>query len=113
MSSEEVLDSAIPGSFEHPASSINCAMGVTVELQNLGDSQLCDEIVARIEHAFSEKPGEWRVSVAGSHGSENWEMHVEGPSGFVRSYTLAGAAGQHEPEAICRLVLQLVLAGSP
>jgi hypothetical protein len=87
-------------------------MGVTVELHNLGDPQLCREIVARIEHALSEKPGEWRVSIAGSHGNENWEMKVEGPSGFERSYTLAGAAGQHEPDAICRLVLQLVPAGS-
>jgi hypothetical protein len=87
-------------------------MGVTVELHNLGDPQLCREIVARIEHALSEKPGEWRVSIAGSHGSENWEMKVEGPSGFERSYILAGAAGQHEPDAISRLVLQLLPAGS-
>ena len=87
-------------------------MGVTVELQNLGDPQLCQEIVARIEHALNDKPGDWRVSIAGSHGSENWEMKVEGPSGFERSYTLAGAAGQHEPDAICRLVLQLVPLGS-
>ena len=28
-------------------------MGVTVELQNLGDPPLCQEIVARIEHALS------------------------------------------------------------
>jgi hypothetical protein len=87
-------------------------MGVTVELQNLGDPQLCQEIVARIEHALSDKPGDWRVSIAGSHGSENWEMKIEGPSGFERSYTLANASGHHEPDAICRLVLQLVPAGS-
>ncbi len=87
-------------------------MGVTVELQNLGDAQLSREIVAIIEHALSDKPGEWRVSIAGSHASENWEMRVEGPSGFERSYTLASAAGQHEPEAIRRLILQLIPAGS-
>lgn len=87
-------------------------MGVTVELHNLGDPQLCQEIVARIEHALSDKPGDWRVSITGSHGSENWEMQVEGPTGFSRSYTLAGAAGQHEPEAIRRLILQLVSASS-
>lgn len=87
-------------------------MGVTVELQNLGDAQLCQEIVARIEHALSDKPGDWRVCIAGSRGSENWEMKVEGPREFERSYTLAGAAGQHEPDAICSLVLQLVPAGS-
>ncbi len=87
-------------------------MGVTVELHNLGDPQLCQEIVARIEHALSDKQGEWRVSIAGSHGSEHWEMKVEGPSGFGRSYTLAGTAGQHEPDAICRVVLQLTPSSS-
>jgi len=87
-------------------------MGVTIELQNLGDAQLSREIVANIEHVLGDKSGEWRVSITGSHGSENWEMRVEGPNGFERSYTLAGAAGQHEPEAIRRLILQLMPAGS-
>jgi hypothetical protein len=87
-------------------------MAVTIELQNLGDAQLCREIVARVEHALSDKPGGWRVSIAGSHASENWEMRVEGPNSFERSYTLACAAGEHEPEAIRRLILQLVPAGS-
>ena len=81
-------------------------MGVTGELQNLGDAQLCREIVARIEHALSELRGEWRVSIAGSRASENWEMRVEGPNGFERTYTLA--AGEHEPEAIRRLIVRLV-----
>jgi hypothetical protein len=87
-------------------------MGVTIEVQNLGDAQLSKEIVASVEHTLSEKPGEWRVSIAGSRASENWEMRVEGPNGFERSYTLADAAGEHEPEAIRRLILQLVPAGS-
>ena len=87
-------------------------MGVTVELQNLGDTQLCREIVAHTEHALSDKPGEWRVSIAGSHAAENWEMRIEGPNGFERSYTLADAAGEHEPEAIRRLILQLVPTSS-
>jgi hypothetical protein len=86
-------------------------MGVTIELQNLGDAQLSREIVAGVEHALTDKPGEWRVSIAGSHGSENWEMRIEGPNGFERSYTLADAAGEHEPEAIRRLILQLVPTG--
>ena len=88
-------------------------MGVTIELQNLGDAQLSREIVASVEHALSDKSGEWQVSIAGSRGSENWEMRVEGPNGFERSYTLADAAGQHEPEAIRRLILQLIPTGSP
>ena len=87
-------------------------MGVTIELQNLGDAQLSREIVARVEHALSDKPGEWQVSIAGSHGSESWEMRIEGPNGFERSYTLADAAGEHEPEAIRRLILKLVPTGS-
>jgi len=87
-------------------------MGVTIELQNLGDADLSRELGASIEHALSDKPGEWRVSIAGSRASENWEMRVEGPNGFERSYTLAAAAGEHEPEAIRRLILQLVPAGS-
>jgi hypothetical protein len=48
------------------------------------------------------------VSIAGSRASENWEMRVEGPNGFERSYTLAGVAGEHEPEAIRTLILKIV-----
>ena len=87
-------------------------MGVTVELHNLGDSRLCREITARIEQALSDRQGEWRVSIAGSRASENWEMRAEGPNGFERTYTLAGDAGEHEPEAIGRLIFQLVRASS-
>ena len=83
-------------------------MAVTVELQNLGDAQLCSEITAHIEHAFADRRGNWRVSISGSRASENWEMRVEGPTGFERSYTLAGSAGEHQPDVIRRLVLQLV-----
>jgi hypothetical protein len=83
-------------------------MGVTVELQNLGDALLTREITANVEHALSDKSGEWRVSIAGSRANENWEMRVEGPNAFERSYTLAGGAGEHEPDAIRRLILQLV-----
>lgn len=38
-------------------------MGVTIELQNLGDAQLCRDITAHLEHAFSEGQGQWRVSI--------------------------------------------------
>lgn len=84
------------------------AMGVTIELQNLGDAELCREIAVGIEHALSEKTGDWQVSIAGSHASESWDLRVEGPNGFERSYTLSGAAGQHGPEAIRKMILQLV-----
>jgi hypothetical protein len=92
---------------------IKCSgMGVTIELQNLGDAQLCREITAHIEHAFAGRRGDWRVSIAGSRASENWEMRVKGPNGFERSYTLAGSAGEREPEVIRRLILQLIPASS-
>ena len=85
---------------------------MTIELQNLGDAQLCRDITAHIEHVFADRRGDWRVSIAGSRASENWEMRVEGPKGFERSYTLAGSAGEHAPEAIRRLILQLTLGSS-
>ena len=87
-------------------------MGVTIELQNLGDVELSRDITVHIEHALADRRGDRRVSIAGSRASENWEMRVEGPNGFERSYTLAGSAGQHEPEAIRRLILQLMPASS-
>ena len=83
-------------------------MGVVAELNNLGDARLSKEIAASIEHALTDKRGDWRVTIAGSRASENWEMRVEGPNGFERTYILAGAAGEHEPEAIRRLIIQLV-----
>jgi hypothetical protein len=57
-------------------------MPVAIELHNLGDAQLCREIVASIEHALGDKRGEWRVSIAGSRASENWELRVEGLNGL-------------------------------
>ena len=69
-------------------------MRVTVELQNLGDAEMCREIIARIEHAFSDKAGEWRVSIAESCASENWEMKVVGPNGFERSIQAMNASRQ-------------------
>lgn len=87
-------------------------MGVTIELQNLGDARLCRDITAHIEHAFADRHSDWRVSIAGSRASENWEMRMEGPNGFERSYSLAASAGEHRPEAIRRLILQLLAAGS-
>ncbi len=83
-------------------------MAVTIELQNLGDAQLCRDIAARLEHTFSGRQGEWRVSITGSRASENWDLRLEGPNGFEQSYTLTAAAGEHEPAAIRTLVLKLL-----
>jgi len=57
------------------------------------------------------KNGEWRVSIVGSRGRDDWEMKLEGPKGFERIYTLVGSAGQHQPEAIRSVLLQLLPAG--
>jgi hypothetical protein len=83
-------------------------MAVTVELQNTGDPGARTEIVATIEHALSDRPGEWRISIIGTRENDNWEMKVHGPKGFERSYTLTGGAGEHQPNAIRRLLLKLL-----
>jgi hypothetical protein len=80
-------------------------MAVTMDLQNLGNAQ---EITAHIEHIFADRRGDWRVSIAGTRASENWEMRVEGPNGFERSYVLTASAGEHSPEAIRRIIVQLL-----
>jgi hypothetical protein len=83
-------------------------MSVVVEMQNTGDSRAHSEIVAMIEHVLSDKPGDWRVSIAGSRENDTWDMKIEGPKGFERSYTLTGGAGEHQPAAIRDLVLRLL-----
>ena len=52
-------------------------MAVKVEMQNTGDPPTRGEIAAVIEHMLSGRPGEWRVSIVGSHANDNWEMKVE------------------------------------
>lgn len=75
-------------------------MGVTVELYNTGNPADRAEIVAAIEHVLAESPGEWRVSILGSQANDRWEMKIEGPNGFERSYTLEGSGGEHQPAVI-------------
>jgi len=83
-------------------------MSVSVELQNAGDVRLRSEIQAIIEHVLSGRPGDWRVSITGSRAKDEWDMKVEGPSGFERSYTLSGSAGEHEAVVIGNLILKLL-----
>ena len=82
-------------------------------MQNTGDPRARGEIVAIIEHVLSDRAGQWRVSIVGSHANDNWEMKAEGPAGFERSYSLIGGAGEHEPAAIGSLVLKLLPARKP
>lgn len=85
-------------------------MSVTVEMQNTGDLSSRSEIVAAIEHVFGDRAGEWRVAIVGTRESENWEMTIDGPNGFQRSYLLTGGAGEHQPEVIRALLPKLLPA---
>jgi hypothetical protein len=85
-------------------------MAVMVEMQNTGNSTTRAETVALIEHALCEEAGEWRVSIVGSRGSDDWEMKLQGPNGFERMYTLIGSAGEHQPEVIRSVLLKLLPA---
>jgi len=86
-------------------------MAITIELQNLGDVALCREITVHLEHALSDRLGAWRVSISGSRAAESWDLRVEGPNGFERSYSLSGSAGEHQPAVICAIVLRLAPPG--
>ena len=87
-------------------------MAVTIEMQNTGDPRARKEILAGVEHVLSDAAGEWRVSIVGSRADDNWEMKVEGPLGFERSYTLVGEAGEHQPEAIRNVLTKLLPTGT-
>jgi len=85
-------------------------MAVSVELHNTGDPAVGREVQALVEHALGDRAGDWRVSIVGSRANDNWEVKVEGLSGFERSYTLAGTAGEHEPMVIGNVLLKLLPA---
>ena len=78
-------------------------MAVTVGMHNPGSRELRRDVAAMIEHVLADRSGDWRVSIIGSKGSDRWEMKIHGPNGFERSYTLEGAAGQHEPHVDCEV----------
>jgi len=88
-------------------------MAVSIELHNTGDPAVGREVEALVEHALSDRAGDWRVSIVGSRANDNWEMKVEGPNGFERSYTLAGSAGEHRPMVIGNVLLKLLPAKMP
>jgi len=85
-------------------------MAVTVEMQNTGDSDLKADVVASIEHALADRPGDWRVSIVGSQANDRWEMKIIGPNAFERSSTLEGSSGEHRPEMI-RTILGMLVPG--
>jgi hypothetical protein len=89
-------------------------MAVSVEMHHTGCvCAVRAEIVAVIEHALADRRGDWRVSIVGSQANDRWEMKIAGPNGFERSYTLEGAAGEHEPNVIGNLVASMVPGRKP
>jgi hypothetical protein len=85
-------------------------MSVSIELHNTGDPSIEPEVRAIVEHALSDRPGVWRVSIVGSRENDEWDLKVLGPNGFERSYTLVGSAGEHQPFVIGNLLLRLLPA---
>ena len=85
---------------------------MAIEMQNTGDSRAHKEILAGVEHVLSDVAGEWRVSIVESRANDDWEMKVEGPRGFERSYTLVGGAEEHRPEAIRNVLIKLLPASA-
>jgi len=83
-------------------------MAVTVETHNTGDANLQRDLVAIVEHVLSDRPGDWRVVVLGSQGSDRWELKVTGPNAFERSYTLEGQLGQHEPGTVAGIITKML-----
>jgi hypothetical protein len=71
-------------------------MAVMIEMQNTGDPRARGEIVAVIEHVLSDRPGEWRVSIVGSHANDNWEMKVVRTRG-LRALVHFGWEGRRAP----------------
>ena len=83
-------------------------MPVTVETHNTGDAERQRDLVAMIEHIFADRPGDWRLEILGSQGTDRWEMKITGPNGFERSYTLEGNLGQHEPNVVAAIVSRML-----
>jgi hypothetical protein len=83
-------------------------MAVTVETHNTGDANLQRDLVAIVEHVLSDRPGDWRVVILGSQGSDRWELKVTGPNAFERSYTLEGQLGQHEPGTVAGIITKML-----
>lgn len=83
-------------------------MPVTVEMHNTGDPSLQMEVRAMVEHVLADRFGDWRISIIGTHASDQWDMKIHRTNAFERSYTLEGLAGEHEPWAIASIVSRMV-----
>lgn len=86
-------------------------MRVLVQIHNTGSlPEERADITAHVEHALADRAGDWKVSIIGSQANDQWELKIDGPNGFERSYTLEGAVGEIEAHAIGRLVGKMVPA---
>jgi hypothetical protein len=74
----------------------------------LGDAPTRREIAAVVEHVLSDRPGLWRVTILGSRATDTWDMKVEGPKGYERSYTLIGSAGEQQPQVVGNVLAKLL-----
>jgi hypothetical protein len=45
-------------------------MAISLELHNTGDPGIGAEVRAPVEHALSDRPGDWRVSIVGSRAND-------------------------------------------
>ena len=82
-------------------------------MHNTGDPAARSEIVVVIEHVLSDRAGDWRVWIIGSQANDRWEMKINGPNAFERSYTLEGTAGEHQPEVIANLITKMLPGRNP
>ncbi len=84
-------------------------MAVMVEMIHTGCApDVRAEVGALIEHALSDRPGDWRALIGGSQANDRWEMKITGPNSFERSYTLEGAPVGNEPHTIQGIVRKIV-----
>jgi hypothetical protein len=68
-------------------------MAVAVEMHNTGDPEQQRDVVAIVEHVHSDRPGDWRVLIAGSQDSDQWELKIFGAHGFERVVHAGGVCG--------------------
>ena len=69
-------------------------MAVSLELHNTGDPGAGAEVRALVEHALSDRPGDWRVSIVGSRETDGWEMKVWGAERVRAVLHIGGKCGR-------------------
>ena len=83
------------------APNYSLGMAVPVEMHDPGDPKVQRDVVAMVEHALSDRPGDWRVVIAGTEECDQWWLEIVGLKASERSYILEGVGGQHDPRFLC------------